>query len=277
LAFGPVLSTVSLAVAPIVQRGGLPTIFTQSVAAGVNAGAYTYNVTPSPSTYIDRTLGAYLKAKGASSVAFIYDTDNPSAVSVSQTLIDFCTQNGIKTTSAGDVTSTTTDFTETATKIASAKPTAVFLLLLGSQNVTVIRQLRADGFTGQITGEIGLSGGVLTPLGSSANGIVYSSDYSAAAPGSVNKTFTSLYAKMYGAGQPSNYAADGYNAVWFAARALKAANSTDRSKVLAALQSVARTGFASPAGTITFTDRLAQEPGVLVEWLNGKETLATTP
>ena len=52
---------------PIVQRGKLPTIF-------------------------DRTLGAYLKAKGVRTLAIISNTDNPAAVQTAQTLVEFCTQ-----------------------------------------------------------------------------------------------------------------------------------------------------------------------------------------
>jgi branched-chain amino acid transport system substrate-binding protein len=277
LAFGPVDATVSLAMAPIVQRGKLPTIFTQSGGPGVNAGDYTYIATTPGQELIDRTLGAYLKAKGVRTLAIISNTDNPAAVQTAQTLVEFCTQNGIKTVSAADVPSTTTDFTAIASKAVSAKPAAVYLLLFGSQNVTAIRQLRADGYTGMIVGTDGLAGGVLTPLGSAANGVVYFTDYTAGLTGAVNKTFTSLYAKMYGAGQPSAYAAEGYDAVWFAARALKLANSTDRPKVLAALESVATTGFEGTAGNITFKDRIEQAPGVLVMWENGKETLLKTP
>ena len=217
LTFGPVDTAVSLAMAPIVQRGKLPTIFTQSGGPGVNAGDYTYIATTPGQELIDRTLGAYLKAKGVRTLAILSNTDNPAAVQTAQTLVEFCTQNGIKAVSAADVPSTTTDFTAIASRAVSAKPAAVYLLLFGSQNVTAIRQLRADGYTGMIVGTDGLAGGVLTPLGSAANGVVYFTNYTAG--------------------------------FWFAARALKLANSTDRPKVLAALESVATTGFEARRGT----------------------------
>jgi branched-chain amino acid transport system substrate-binding protein len=277
LALGPVFSTVSLAVAPIVQRGGLPTIFTQSTAAGVNAGDDTYTATAPVPVFLDRTVGEYLKAKSVKGLGIIGITDNPAALVTEQALRDFCAQNGIQTISSNNVPSTTTDFTAIATKIVDARPTAVFLLLVGPQNVTAIKQLRADGYNGMIWGTSVLSGGVLTPLGKSANGIVYATDYTAGLPGAVNKAFTSLYAKMYGAGQPSDFTAEGYDAVWFAARALKLADSANRSKVLAALQSVAKTGFEGAVGKVTFKNRIEQVPGVLVEWENGKETLLASP
>jgi branched-chain amino acid transport system substrate-binding protein len=278
LAFGPVLSTVSLAAGPIVQRGGLPTIFTQSTSAGVNVGDETYTATAPVTVFLDATLGQYLKTKNVKSLGIIGNTDNPEALATAQGLRDFCAQNGIQTISSNNVPTTTTDFTAIATKIVDARPTAVFLLLVGTQNVTAIKQLRADGYNGMIVGTDSIGGSsVLTPLGKSANGIVYATDYTAGLPGAVNKAFTSLYAKMYGAGQPSDFTAEGYDAVWFAARALKLADSTNRSKVLAALQSVAKTGFEGAVGKVTFENRIEQVPGVLVEWENGKETLLTTP
>jgi branched-chain amino acid transport system substrate-binding protein len=211
LALGPVFSTVSLAVAPIVQRGGLPTIFTQSTAAGVNAGDDTYTATAPVPVFLDRTVGEYLKAKSVKGLGIIGITDNPAALVTEQALRDFCAQNGIQTISSNNVPSTTTDFTAIATKIVDARPTAVFLLLVGPQNVTAIKQLRADGYNGMILGTSVLSGGVLTPLGKNANAIVYATDYTAGLPGAVNKAFTSLYAKMYGAGQPSDFTAEGYD------------------------------------------------------------------
>ena len=278
LAFGPVSTPVSLAVAPVVQRGGLPTIFTQSSGPGVNVGAYTYTATAAYQDLILPTLGAYLKAKGVTSLGIMSNTDNPGAIAPAQVLVDFANQNGIKTISIGDLPSTTTDFTAAAAKIAEAKPSAVYMLLFGTENVTAIRQLRADGYTGMIVGTAALGGGTLAPLGSAANGVVYFTDYTAGLPGAVNKTFTALYAKMYGTGStPSDFAAEGYDAVWFGARALKLADSTNRTKVLAALQSVAATGFQGAVGTVTFKDRIEQGPFLLVMWENGKEMLIKTP
>jgi branched-chain amino acid transport system substrate-binding protein len=278
LAFGPVSTPVSIAVAPIVQRGGLPTIFTQSSGPGVNVGAYTYTATAAYQDLIVPTLGAYLKAKGITSLGIMSNTDNPGAIAPAQVLVDFANQNGIKTISIGDLPSTTTDFTAAAAKIAAAKPSAVYMLLFGTENVTAIRQLRADGYTGMIVGTAAMGGGVLAPLGSAANGIVYFTDYTAGLPGAVNKTFTALFAKMYGtASPPSDFAAEGYDAVWFGARALKLADSTNRTKVLAALQSVAATGFQGAVGTVTFKDRIEQGPFLLVMSENGKEMLIKIP
>jgi branched-chain amino acid transport system substrate-binding protein len=277
LAFGPVSTPVSLAVAPIVQRGGLPTIFTQSSGPGVNVGAYTYTATASYQDLIIPTLGAYLKAKGITSLGIMSNTDNPGAITPAQALVDFANQNGIKTISIGDLPSTTTDFTAAAAKIAAAKPSAVYMLLFGTENVTAIRQLRADGYTGMIVGTAAMGGGVLAPLGSAANGIVYFTDYTVGLTGAVNKTFTTLYAKMYGKGAPSDFAAEGYDAVWLGARALKLADSTDRTKVVAALQSAAATGFQGAVGTVTFKDRIEQGPFLLVMSENGKEVLVKIP
>ena len=278
LAFGPVGTPVSIAVAPIVQRGGLPTIFTSASGPGVNLGANTYTLSAPYQDVIIPTLGAYLKAKGIKSLGIMSNTDNPGATVPAQVLVNFANQNGIKTISIGDLPSTTTDFTASAAKIAAAKPSAVYMLLFGTENVTAIRQLRADGYTGVIVGTASFGGGTLTPLGSVANGIVYFTDYTAGLPGAVNKTFTALFAKMYGtASPPSDFAAEGYDAVWFGARALKLADSTNRTKVLAALQSVAATGFQGAVGTVTFKDRIEQGPFLLVMWENGKEMLIKIP
>ena len=77
-----------------------------------------------------------------------------------------------------------------------------------------------------------------------ANGIVWSSDWVPGAPfGSLSDTFASEYKAAYGGKVPSNWAAEAYDAVWFAARAMKQAGSTDPTKLQAALTSVGNAGL----------------------------------
>jgi branched-chain amino acid transport system substrate-binding protein len=118
-----------------------------------------------------------------------------------------------------------------------------------------------------------MGGGVLKPLGKSADGIFWATDFAASQSGPGAQKFVQAYAK-YGRGTPSNFSAEGYDAVWLAARALKDAGSVDRAKVLASLVKVADAGFEGALGSVKFVDRSEIAPGVLVQWSGGKEVAA---
>ena len=72
---------------------------------------------------------------------------------------------------------------------------------------------------------------------------------------------------------PSPYAADAYDAVQLIVKSLAASKSHDADDVKAGMEQVAAKGFTGAAGNVTFENRDARVPGVLVEWRDGKENV----
>lgn len=274
LLLGPLLSPVCQVVAPLVQSKKLPTIFTQGGADGINVGEYTYRATM-PGKELIPKLGPFLSDKGIKTISLIHDTDSDAGpLYANETIPAFAEKYDMKIVSKKGVLSSVNDFTSIASGITKDNPDAVGVILVGAQNVTVIKQLRQAGYKGQIFAQAGAGGGTLTPLGALGDGVVWASDYHAESVDPGNKKFLELWSAKYPDQQPINLNAEGYDQVWLAARALKEANSTDREKVAAALKKVTDAGFDGAVGKVTFEDRDEQVAGVIIEWKGGKETLA---
>jgi branched-chain amino acid transport system substrate-binding protein len=273
IVFGSISSAVAVAEAPIAQRDKAPTIFTQAGSAGViSAGDYIYRATPLQTTYLHLT-GQYIQQHGYKRLGMITVTDVPTIVSITAYFQQNAAKYGYSIVDEEQTTSAATVFSSQVTKVLSKKPDAVLVLGLSGQNPVAVSQMRSAGYSGPIIGQQGMGGGVLKPLGKSADGIFWATDFAASQSGPGAQKFVQAYAK-YGRGTPSNFSAEGYDAVWLAARALKDAGSVDRAKVLASLVKVADAGFEGALGSVKFVDRSEIAPGVLVQWSGGKEVAA---
>jgi len=277
---GPLVSTVGQVMSPILERGKLPTIYTQMSADGVNIGPYTYRAT-TPGAVLFEDMGTYLDAKGIKTVSTIFASDNDSGKFYGESLIPGWSKKfGMQLKSQTAVLTSTTDFTALATKVVKENPDAIGVLLVGGQYPAAIKQIRGLGYKGLIFAAIGACCGTLTPIGSTADGVIWPSAYvatddAAQAQGEVGKNFLALYKKKFGADRlPSNFHADGYDSMWLIARVLKDADSTDRAKVLASLEKITKAGYEGSIGDITFEKRDQRSKAVIAEWRDGKETIA---
>lgn len=269
--FGSFTSGTALAEAPIAQRAGVPTIFTQAGAKGVlDAGDVIYRATPLQTSYFANLTLGHLKDQGAKRVAAIYDTDVPTIVDLFEVFRESADEYGYEIVAAEATTSQTIDVSSQITKILETDPDAIFVNVLLAHNVQVIQQLRQSGYDGLIVAQQGAGGGVLAPLGDLADGVVLATDYNALSDIPESKNFAERYEAEFGRA-PGNFAAEGYDAVWFAARALLEAQSIDRGEVLAALAKVAQAGFKGALGDVTFDGRQEVTPGVLVMIQDGIE------
>ncbi|HVW43939.1 MAG TPA: ABC transporter substrate-binding protein [Amycolatopsis sp.] len=276
LVFGSFTSATALAEAPIAQKAKLPTIFTQAGASGLlDAGDYIYRATPLQTSYFNKTL-EYLQSKGVKKASLIYDTDVPTIVDLAHQFQDSSAKYGFTVAASEATTSKQVDVSSQISKLLAPQPDAIFVDVLLAHNVQVIKQLRQAGYRGLIVAQQGAGGGVLKPLGADADGVVLANDFNplSADPGSQH--FTQRYQAQFNE-LPGNFSAEGYDAVWLAARAIKQAGSADRAKILQGLQTVAQQGFDGALGKITFQNRQEVTPGVLVEIRGGAETPVKAP
>lgn len=270
---GPLLSSACLVMSPIVQNGKLPTIYTQASAPGINIGKYIYRATV-PGDQLVSKLGPFLDNRGVKSIGLIYDTDVPTDAEFAENTVPrFAKKYGMDIVASKGVLTSNNDFTAIASELARKQPDAVGIMVAGAQHVTIVKQLREAGYEGQFFGQIGAGGGNLKPLGKLADGFVWGSDFNVEMSGPGTENFKKLWEEKYPGEVPTNFAAQGYDQVWFAVRAIKEANSTDREKVLQGLEKVAADGFDGAVGRVTFKDRDEQVEGVIVEWRDGKEVI----
>ncbi len=263
----------ALAAAPIAQRAKKPLAVILAGAPGiVETGDHVYRANAPQPTY-HHLLATHLKNKGVKTIAQVYDNDVPTNVTLAkQTWPQLAKENGFQITSTDGVAVTATNFGSVVSKIMQAKPQAVLMHLTGAQHVTFATALKRAGYQGIIAGGAGLSAGILKPMGDQANGILFPLDFSAGTSSPSGKQFVDAYKQKYGA-DPSVYAADAYDAMQLVINSLKQADSFTPQAVQKGMTAVSQSGFDGAAGKVTFQNRDARVPGVLIEWRDGKENI----
>jgi len=273
---GPEASAQATAVSAIVQPAKVPTIYTQAGSTGVVTGDYTFRVTAPAATYFD-VSGKYLKNKGVTNAAVLYATDNPTLTQLgTKTVPEIASANGFTVSSSDSVASNTQDFAAFASKVASSKPGAVYVMLIGPQTPVVITQLRRAGYTGEVGGMSAMGSGNLKPAGELAKGAVWPTDFTADQTAPSSQAFVKAYKAKYNGEVPNNYAAEGYDAMWFLARGIKAANSADRTAIQQGLAKVASEGFDGAMGKLNFEGNDLRVAGTLATWTGSAETVVKT-
>ena len=270
---GPEASAQAAAVSPIAQSAGMPVVYVQAGSDGVLVGDYTFRVTPPAESYFGAT-GSLLEERGVATASVLFNSGNPTLAELGETTVPaLAAEHGITVTGSVGVEVTAQDFTTAASQIAAQAPDAAFLLLTGPQNPVAITQLRQAGFTGEILGMSSMGAGNLAPAGQQAAGAVWPTNFTASQTAPSSQEFVRAYQAKYGGELPNNYAAEAYDAVWFLARGIAQANSSDRAAVRQGLDAIAREGFAGAQGELTFDGHDARVPGVLVRWDGAAETV----
>jgi branched-chain amino acid transport system substrate-binding protein len=268
---GPPAAQEAVAIAPIAQKGKMPTLFTQSSSQGVLVGDYIYRVTAPQQTFYADVIGPYLKSKNVKTLSILYSAGSPTPTELATKIVpDMQSKYGFTIKDTKSVSLTTTDVTAPIAALVAGKPDAIAAIVIGANNPGSMTQLRQNGFTGPVILNQSADGGVLDPAGKDAAGAVWATDFNAYNTDPATKAFVAKFQARYNK-LPNDWHAEAYDAVWMAVRALKKANSTDHAKVQAALDQVAQEGFTGALGDLKFENRDLRAPGVLVQY-DGKET-----
>jgi branched-chain amino acid transport system substrate-binding protein len=272
---GPLSGSEAQAMAPIAESSKTPIAFTQSGGDGVVIGPYTFRVTAAQSSFFP-VAQKYMQSKDVKSVSVIYDSTNPTLTALgTQAIQKDASAYGYAVKSTTAVSVTTTDFSAPVASALKPNPDVVAVFVQAAANATAVSQLRQAGFKGTILAQLGAGGGTLTPDGAAADNVVWATDFSAAtATSGIPAAFVKAYTAKYGS-QPSNFAAEGYDAAELVLRGIKAAGSANRTAVEKGMNTVAAQGFEGAEGSLKFADRNLEVGGFMVEW-NGK-TEVTAP
>ncbi|XAH25896.1 ABC transporter substrate-binding protein [Xylophilus sp. GW821-FHT01B05] len=135
-----------------------------------------------------------------------------------------------------------TNFGATISKIQAAKPDFVWSALVGGAHMSFYRQWKAANMAGKIPiASTTFAGGnehiVLSP--EECNGILICQNYLQELPGAANQDFVARFHKRYGADYPyiTELAMGAYQGFMLWAEGVRRAQSIDRLKVIAALES----------------------------------------
>jgi len=263
-------SGVAQATAAAAQSVGLPIVAMQSGSqAVIDAGDHIFRATAPQSTFHSRQAEYYID-KGIKSVALVTQSDNPTLVEVAETVYPpLFEEAGVEIVASESFLGTDTDFTALASKVVGADPDLVLLFGQGTPNVTISTAILNQGYDGFVGGSAGFANGVLEPLGASANGFTWPTDFSVDGPAESTQDFVTYYEEKTGTA-PGAFAAETWDAVLlFAYGIAKASEPDDRQSVLDGIRDVASAGFDGAVGPISFDDRDARIDGILVEWRDG--------
>lgn len=270
---GPVSTQQAATVAPLVGRQKVPTVFTQAGGEGVVINDYTFRATPPMESYYEQVLD-YLEEKGAKNISILYNATFPTfALLGEKSVPKMAEERGIDVAQSLPVQMTTQDFAGQSQQIASKGTDALVMLLIAPQSVTALGQLKDAGYQGQVMATSVQAAGNIEAAGDDANGLIYPVPFSTAMDAESSVAFTKAFREKFKK-DPNPYAADGYDAMWMIARAIKASGDSSREGIREGLAQVAKEGFTGAMGELSFEGNDARIDGALVQWQDGKETLA---
>ncbi len=263
---GPILAVESRAIAPIAEKAKIPVVFTQSNSEGVLIGEFTFRATAPFPKYYD-VMGERLKRQGVTSIGVLFDAQTASYVeTATKVLPEWERKFGIRIVVSKEVQSNTQDFTAPISSLLAARPDAVAVYLLGAQHGTFMKQLRQAGFTGPVISANGAGNGNLAGAGPDGVGVSWPTAFDPSSDEASTRSFVAAYQKMFPGKTPNIYEAEGYDAVWWIARALKEAGSADPVALQRGLVAVAATGFEGAQGVLRFEGNDLRATPKVVQW-----------
>lgn len=269
---GPAASQQAATVAPLVGRQKVPTVFTQAGAQGVVTNDYTFRATPPMESYYASVMD-YLEAEGVKTVSVLYNATFPTFALLGEDDVPaMAEERGMEIVQSLPVQMTTQDFSGQAQQIADEGADALVMLLIAPQSVTALGQLKDAGYDNQVVATSVQAAGNIAAAGEDADGLVYPVPFSTAVESESSVAFTEAFRAKFDK-DPNPYAADGYDAMWWIARGIKASGDSSREGVRQGLADVAAEGFTGAMGEVAFEGNDARIDGVVVRWEDGKETL----
>jgi branched-chain amino acid transport system substrate-binding protein len=232
---GPTLSNSAFAADPIAQQAGIPVIASSNTAPNLTKiGDFIFRTSVPEDQVFPSVLSYAVKTRGIKRVALIYGLDDAltrGAHDVQKKAVADLglEQVGIESYQRGDV-----DFSAQLTKIREQKPDAIILGTLAEEAAAILRQARQLGFDSKVA-FIGCNANISAKLfelaGPAANGIIVGAAWFAGFDSPRSKTFVEAYRKRYGT-TPDIYAAQGYDAAYLLAEAIRRADDVSNGKLV---------------------------------------------
>jgi branched-chain amino acid transport system substrate-binding protein len=140
------------------------------------------------------------------------------------------------------------DFSAELTKIAAAKPDAVFTFMPGGMGVNLVKQWRQAGLTPPLLSAFTVDETSLPATGEAALGLLTGAQWAPGLDNPASKAFVQSFEAQYGY-VPAMYAANAFDAASLIDSAIKAAGGLDKAKLGPALKAA---NFTSVRGAFAF-------------------------
>ncbi len=228
-----ILSGIVNSLKPVVT-GKVPLVVYGATAPGLPAVPWVYSVTALPGPKDTATAETVARALRPKTVAYFVSADNDAFKARMAAAEKAVSATGAKTAAVISVLGTDTDFTAPATQAMGASPDAIMVYTTQTPCTGIIAALRARGYKGTIVGNDVLApAAVWKKIGAPLVGVPFPLSFSPDVNQSAEaKAFTAAYRRKYEA-DPDLYSAQGYEATWLIAQALRSLSGAPTREALA--------------------------------------------
>lgn len=277
---GPVISSNTLAAAPIAQQSKVPLISPTATNPRVTqVGNYIFRA-----CFIDDFQGMVMArfarsglGKRAETAAILFEKTSDYSIGLAKYFKEEFTRLGGKIVAEESFSSGDQDFSAQLTKIKGKKPDVLYVPSYYDTAGLIIKQARELGINVPILGGDGFDSPQLVELAGKENlkNCYFSGHFFSGSSAPQVKTFVANYKKRYNI-VPDMLAALGYDAVYMLADAIKRAGKVDRDAIRAAL--AATKNLKLVTGTINLDEnRNPIKSAVIVGFdANGNQVYKTT-
>ena len=237
IVLGGANSVLMIAIAPLLNDLQIPMFATAQTAAPLAASKWYLKVTASSELQVAPLAKYAVEKVKPQRLAAIWGRDNDGHINNMKAFMGPLAAAGIKPVAEETILIGDTDFGALATKIAAAKPDAIWLGANAAQAANLVIQLKQAGVSPNVTmfGTAGLGVDYLKIGGKAVDNTYFAIDFNDQSTAPMNVKFRENYKKRYNT-EPDNWAAVGYSEALLAARAIKdSMPNPTREKVLEAV------------------------------------------
>lgn len=227
-----ILTPVAGAVTPIAVKNKLPMIIWGATDTGLAKPPYVFRTVTMPQPANEKLAQVVTDKTNIKSIAYAVMTDNAGMVSQADAFKKGFTDAGVKNLGTVGTLSTQTDLTGAASQLVAMHPDAIAVSGTQANNQAMLSALHNRNYNGVVVSGETISGpGVFKSNPDAVAGVPFPVYFIASQANEAGQRFAKDYKAKYGT-EPEDYAAQGFNAVYTMAMAIKAAgNSVTRDSI----------------------------------------------
>lgn len=237
IVLGGANSVLMIAMAPLLNDLQIPMFATAQTAAPLATTKWYLKVTASSELQVAPLAQYAIDKVKPQRLAAIWGRDNDGHINNMKAFMGPLGAKGMKPIAEETILISDTDFGAVSTKIAAAKPDAIWLGSNAAQAANLVIQLKQAGVASNVVlfGTAGLGADYLKIGGQAVENTYFAIDYNDQSKAPLNVKFAENYKRLYNTA-PDNWAAVGYSETLLAARAIKdSMPNPTREKVLEAI------------------------------------------
>jgi branched-chain amino acid transport system substrate-binding protein len=250
--FGPTLSNSMFAAGPVANAAKTVAFGTSNTANGItDIGPYIFRNSVMESDVLPVTVASAVKHYGIKKVAVMYGNDDAFTKSGYDVFKKVLEDQKIPVTTTETYVKGDVDFKAQLTKIKAGSPDAIVCSCLAEEAANIIVQARGLGLKAPFIGGNGFNSPKMFEVSKLAGeGTFVGSPWANTNPTPVNQHFVAAYKQKYSS-DPNQFSAQGYDALYIAADALKSVKlsgniEADRQALRDALPKVSINGATGP-------------------------------